>query len=133
MPLLKEFDNKKHLLGYDDIDTLHKEFLDIYNSVELENSQSLRTTVAKLLEHTKGHFASEERLMQEFGYSRAREHIDEHHKVLAEMEYFLNIKNSPFGDKMLKSYYIERLPEWYDTHLLSMDSDLAHFIKERSV
>ena len=36
MPKIKEFDKKKHLLNYEKMDTLHLEFLDIYNSVNIK-------------------------------------------------------------------------------------------------
>lgn len=126
---MKLFDPTKHLLNHNEIDTLHQEFLDIYNSVDICSNESYRIKLMELLEHSKRHFAFEEELMDISEYKRAREHKDEHAKVLAEMEYFIKASNSKPGLKMLQAYYKEKLPDWFDLHLISMDSDLAHHLK----
>ena len=68
--------------------------------------------------------------MDKFNYPRTREHKDEHNKVLAEMEYFISKSNSKMGQMLIKSYYKEKLPSWFDLHLISMDSDLSSFLKK---
>lgn len=122
------FDDEKHLLKYEKMDSLHKEFVDIYNSANIESTQSIITKSKELLEHSKRHFLEEETLMDKYNYPTVREHKDEHNKVLAEMEYFIKNSQSIFGKKMLKAYYVEKLPDWFDLHLLSMDSDLVHHL-----
>jgi hemerythrin-like metal-binding protein len=128
MKILKEFNNETHLLNYTQIDTLHKEFLDIYNSVNLDSLENIITKSKELLEHSKKHFGEEETLMEKYNYPTIREHKDEHKKVLAEMEYFIKNSHSIFGRKMLKAYYVEKLPDWFDLHLISMDSDLVYYL-----
>lgn len=123
-----QFEDKKHLLSYDEMDELHKEFIDIYNSLEDESTQSYKNVTIKLFEQTKRHFCNEEKLMEEFNYPRKKEHIDEHNKVLGEMEYFISKSNSKMGQMLIKSYYKEKLPSWFDLHLISMDSDLSAFL-----
>ncbi|PLY05037.1 MAG: hemerythrin [Arcobacter sp.] len=130
MKNIKEFENEKHLLKNDTMDTLHQEFLDIYNSVDISSYESFIQKLIQLKEHSRVHFAKEEELMDEFNYPTAREHKDEHAKVLAELNYFINNAVSSFGKKMLKAYYIEKLPDWFDLHLLSMDSDLAAYLNK---
>jgi len=126
---MKHFDDEKHLLKNDDMDTLHKEFLDIYNSVDINNKEDFRTKLIVLLEHSKAHFSMEENLMDRFSYKTSKEHKEEHLKVLNEMEYFIKLSSNAFGLNMLKSYYKEKVPYWFDLHLISMDSDLAHYLK----
>ena len=133
MKKLKEFENDKHLLKNNTMDNLHQEFLDIYNSVETSSIESFIQKLIKLREHSKVHFITEEELMDEFNYPTSKEHKDEHGKVLAELNYFINNASSSFGKKMLKAYYLEKLPDWFDLHLLSMDSDLAsHLSKQKA-
>ncbi|QKF82337.1 bacteriohemerythrin [Halarcobacter ebronensis] len=127
---MKNFENEKHLLNYDEIDELHREFLDIYNSVDSSSIDSYIQKLTALLQQSKRHFNVEEELMDKYSYPRSREHKDEHRKVLAEMQYFINNTNSLFGKKMLKAYYNEKLGDWFDLHLLSMDSDLTAFLKK---
>lgn len=127
---MKLFDEKKHLLNYEEIDDLHSEFLEIYNSVDLLDINSYIQKLISLLEHSKVHFKIEEDLMDKYNYPAKREHKDEHQKVLAEMEYFIKSSNSLFGKKMLKAYFKEKLGDWFDLHLISMDSDLTAYLKK---
>ena len=129
MANLKEFEKNKHLLNYDKMDLLHMEFLDIYNSVNITSSNSIKSKSVELLEHTKKHFKEEEKLMDRYDYPRSREHKDEHNKVLAELQFFIDKSHSIFGMNILKSYYMEKLPYWFDLHLISMDSDLSAYLK----
>ena len=126
------FEDKKHLLNYDEMDILHKEFIDIYNSLEDETAQSYKNVIMKMFEQSKRHFCDEEKLMDKYEYPRVREHKDEHQKILGEMEYFISKSNTKMGQMLIKSYYKEKLPSWFDLHLISMDSDLASFIKNNS-
>lgn len=125
-----KFEDSKHLLNYEEMDTLHKEFVDIYNSLEDETAQSYKNVLMKLFEQSKRHFCHEETLMDKFNYPRVKEHKDEHNKVLAEMEYFISKSNSTMGQMLIKSYYKEKLTSWFDLHLISMDSDLSGFLKK---
>jgi hemerythrin-like metal-binding protein len=125
------FDKEKHLLNNEDMDIHHKDFVDIYNSLKDDTQESYKIVMTKILEQTKVHFCHEEDMMKKHAYPRIREHSDEHKKVLYEMEYFIKNSNSMIGEKLLKSYYKEGLPNWFDSHLLSMDSDLASFLKDK--
>jgi len=58
--------------------------------------------------------------------------LTRHNKVLMEMEYFIKKADSKIGQMMLKSYLDEKLPSWFDLHLITMDSDLAHYLKNNS-
>ena len=132
MPKIKEFDKKKHLLNYEKMDTLHLEFLDIYNSVNINSNESIKLKSTELFIHTKRHFLEEEKLMDKYNYPRSMEHKNEHNKVLAELQFFIDKSYSLFGINILKSYYLEKLPYWFDYHLLSMDSDLSTYLKNVS-
>lgn len=127
---MKQFEDAKHLLQNEEIDILHKEFLDIYNSVDSNDKEDYRKKLVALLEHSKNHFTIEESLMDRFSYKTSKEHKEEHLKVLNEMEYFIKLSSNAFGLNMLKSYYKEKLPYWFDLHLISMDSDLVAHLKK---
>ena len=126
---MKKFEADKHSLNYEKMDKLHKEFLDIYNSVDLNSKESINSKAMELLEHTKIHFNEEEKLMDRYDYPRSREHKEVHNKVLSELKFFIDKSHSIFGMNILKSYFAEKLPYWFDYHLASMDSDLAAFLK----
>lgn len=128
-----KFDNTKHLLNFDEMDSKHKEFVDIYNSKKGEEIEDYKNVMMQILQHTKIHFCHEEDLMLKHKYPRLKEHSDEHKKVLYEMEYFIKGSNTRIGKNILKSYYTQGLPSWFDTHLLSMDSDLSSFLSTKNL
>lgn len=125
-----EFQDSKHLLKNNEMDNIHREFVEIYNSVDKSSTISFINKLKELLEHSKRHFAYEEEQMDKFNYPTSREHKDEHQKVLHEMQFFIDKSNTMIGKQMLKAYYKEKLPDWFDLHLISMDSDLASFLKK---
>ena len=126
-----EFNETKHLLNFDDMDSYHKEFVKIYNSLEDTTVQGYKNVMIKIFEQTKVHFCHEEEMMQKYSYPRIQEHTDEHKKVLYEMEYFIKNSHTMVGKQILKSYYNEGLTNWFDSHLLSMDSDLSSYLKSK--
>ena len=101
----------------------------IYNSVNINSNESIKLKSTELFIHTKRHFLEEEKLMDKYNYPRSAEHKNEHNKVLAELKFFIDKSYSLFGINILKSYYLEKLPYWFDYHLASMDSDLAAYLK----
>ena len=82
MPKIKEFDKKKHLLNYEKMDTLHLEFLDIYNSVNINSNESIKLKSTELFIHTKRHFLEEEKLMDRYSYPRSKESQKRYRKQL---------------------------------------------------
>ncbi|RXJ80854.1 bacteriohemerythrin [Arcobacter sp. F2176] len=130
MNTIKEFNQSIHMLNHKKIDTLHKEFLDIYASADINSLESIIQISKELLVHSENHFHEEEVLMEKYNYPTIKEHKDEHYKALAEMEYFIKNSHSIFGKKMLKSYFIEKLPQWFDLHLANMDSDLVYHLNK---
>lgn len=123
--------NEYHLLNYPRMDKVHREFIDIYNSVNTEKS-NIKDVLEKLYDHTKTHFALEEEEMVNYNYPRIYEHKQEHQRVLWEMEYFLNLTNSLFGKNLMKKYFTDKLPEWFALHLANLDSDLSAYIKNKN-
>lgn len=129
MRVLKLLKKENHFLNNELIDALHMEFIDIYNSVDINSNESIKSKAIALLVHTRNHFKKEETLMNRYKYPRSTEHKNEHNKVIAELEFFIDKSSSIFGMNILKSYYLEKLPYWFNYHLLSMDSDLVAFLR----
>jgi hemerythrin-like metal-binding protein len=125
-----EFQDNKHLLKNNEMDDIHREFITIYNAVDYSSTQSYINKLKQVFEHTKRHFSYEESQMDQFNYPTSREHKEEHQKVLHEMQFFLEKSNTSIGKQLLKAYYKQKLPDWFDLHLISMDSDLAGFLKQ---
>jgi hemerythrin len=82
----------------------------------------------QLYEHTEQHFDRENKLMAEFDFPAETEHKGEHQRVLGEFKQFKTRVDKgliTFG----RSFVKERLPQWFQLHLLTMDIALVAHIK----
>lgn len=53
MGKLNKTDIENIILDYEIMDTIHSEFVDIYNSVDLTSNESIKSKAMELLIHTK--------------------------------------------------------------------------------
>ena len=118
------------VVGYDPIDRDHQEFIDLLNRLDAAGNADFPALFGQLFEHTERHFTLENQLMEQFGFPAAAEHKGEHLRVLGEFKQF-----SKRVDKGLvafgRSFVRERLPQWFELHVTTMDSALAAHIKAR--
>ena len=128
---MKKLDITKLLLDNEAMDKHHIDFINMYNKIDFNDDEILIKELNLIICQTKVHFFDEEQLMEEYSYARFREHKEEHDKMLFELTYFCNKANNPFGKKLLKSFCKERLPQWFEDHIISMDSDLVQTIKNK--
>lgn len=122
--------NDSTTLDYDPIDRDHQEFIDLLNRLDAAGNADFPALFGQLFEHTERHFALENQLMEQFGFPVASEHKGEHLRVLGEFKQFnQRIEKGliAFG----RSFVRERLPQWFELHVTTMDSALAAHIKAR--
>ncbi len=84
-----------------------------------------------LFEHTELHFAMEDQLMRDSRFPAEAEHTGEHLRVLGEFKQFKSRVDKgmlAFG----RSFVRERLPQWFQLHVSTMDSALAAHINANS-
>lgn len=114
-------------VGVDSIDHRHEEFYVLYETLKNAPDREFLDAFDAVILHTQGHFSEEETDMERVVYPNKTEHMHEHRKALEEMNYFREKAKS--GRLMFaKAYVKERLEEWFRTHLLNMDSDLARVL-----
>ncbi|WP_072679557.1 bacteriohemerythrin [Arcobacter sp. LA11] len=130
---MKNLDINKYILDIDVMDKHHKDFIEIFINLDFKNDETLMKDINSIILQTITHFSDEEELMEKYLYPRVTEHKEEHDKILYELKYFYNKANNPFGKKLLKSFCKERLPQWFEDHIISMDSDLAQVIKNKKM
>jgi hemerythrin-like metal-binding protein len=106
-------------LGVGFMDTTHKEFVALLDRTIVAEGETFFNGFWELIDHTRAHFDAENRAMTEINHVSRREHIDEHEKLLSEMNFFVG---KPL---MAKNYVASRLPEWFELHAASMDAALA--------
>lgn len=83
----------------------------------------------RLLEHTRSHFAEENRLMQETGFPPYPMHKGEHDRVLDDMETRIARWKAGRDTKALSDWLEVVLVDWFVSHVSTMDYITARFIK----
>ena len=113
------------------IDAKHDEFLELLEKIKKADKNSFHTLFQEMIEHTKEHFSYEESLMDKYEFYGKSEHIEEHHKLLEEMEYFYekSQKMMMFG----KSYINDYAHEKFYRHIINIDSQFAMFLKGKNI
>lgn len=115
-------------VGYPAIDNDHQAFVELLNQLEVANNADFASLFRTLFEHTEQHFERENQLMQDYGFPATAEHRGEHQRVLGEFKQFQSRVDKgmlAFG----RSFVKERLPQWFQLHVTTMDSALAAHIK----
>lgn len=114
-------------VGDASIDSDHQEFVALLNRLDAASDADFPALFQQLFEHTEQHFAMENQLMLEYGFPAETEHKGEHNRVLGEFKQFKSRVDKgliPFGRAFVK----ERLPQWFQLHITTMDSALAAYI-----
>ncbi len=101
----------------------------------LENAAApdiIDAQIAAWVEHTKAHFAREERLMQEYNFFATPCHQGEHETALLQL---LGVQQQWLRERdtaMLQDY-IQYWREWLQQHIGSMDFVTAQFLSQLNV
>ena len=121
---LLPWDEARFVLGREEMDTTHREFVDLLNRLAAADGAEFMGLFVELAQHTRNHFAAESVRMVASGFPARAEHEGEHDRVLGEVEQIgrrVERGNLAFG----RAYVRERLPEWFTLHLATMDAALA--------
>lgn len=114
-------------LGQAEMDRTHHEMVDLINAAA-DAGDAFPALFARLAEHTRAHFAREEAMMAACGDPAAKEHRQEHAKILAEFD-FMARRIAQGRVSFARAFVRERLPDWLPLHAASMDSLLAARMK----
>jgi len=126
-----EWDEVRHTLGNDEMDTTHREFISQVAALIAASNAEFPALFQALVNHTAAHFKAEGLLMRESKYRGLPEHEGEHHRVLGELQQ-LNRSLKRGHLPLVRAYVREGLPEWFDTHLAMMDGALVAFLKKNA-
>ena len=124
-------------VAYPVMNKVHEEEVDMLNSLEeilkdeVLDISKIDELLATLLEHTKEHFANEERLMQEVLFPAMVMHQGEHLRVINEMKMVVNRWELTRDPELIREYFLGTLVEWLMLHINTMDTITAQFISMR--
>ncbi|UFH60325.1 bacteriohemerythrin [Sulfurovum mangrovi] len=94
-----------------------------------KNALAVDSSLEKWYTHTVSHFEGEEVKMRESGFPPYAMHKGEHDRVLGEISSLMEQWKGTREPKPLKIYLIEVLPHWLVTHIETMDTVTARFLK----
>ncbi len=129
--LIQHFETNTEL-GIVDIDTTHREFLELVEKTTKSSGANFALEFSHLLTHTMDHFKKEEESMKQLGHGSLIEHISDHQRILGDMSRF-NDKVQAGRTQMARAWLNDSLMQWFDTHVKTMDSAFAADLKSNSV
>lgn len=111
-------------LGVHEIDQTHLEFIVLVQKLQDCPANQFGVLFYRLVEHTRTHFESEEKLMLSLSHGLLTEHRNEHNRVLGDMNRFAkSIEKGRLS--MARAWVNESLLDWFENHTATMDSALA--------
>lgn len=120
-----------HELGVAEMDATHAEFARLVGALEDAADADFAALFDVLAEHTERHFANESLLMQACRFPAVAEHESEHRRVLGEVAHIQRAIAA--GRLRLARIYVTKgLPDWFATHLVTMDAALAACLRRQA-
>ncbi|PCI54121.1 MAG: hemerythrin [Gammaproteobacteria bacterium] len=124
-------------VGIDSIDEQHKKLVNMINALNdamLTNSshELLGKIFTGLAAYTHKHFAYEENMFAEYGYSDSEEHKRQHNELIAQVvELKENFIKNPQGT--INTDLMLFLKRWLTNHIMRTDKEYAEFLISKGV
>jgi len=125
-----------YILNVHEIDSQHEEMASLveglYDAVAgKESMEKVNRILSDLVDCTREHFFTEERLMREHGYPKYAQHKEEHDELLEQLEFFSQ-------EAMKRSLSVYRFEfdvsrDWFIKHIEKFDKALAIFLNEKGI
>lgn len=125
--------DRTHHTGILEVDEQHRELVRLVNRLNgaiknKEGGEALNRMFGELLEFTTFHFASEHRLMEQYGYPGMAQHDAEHAKLVEEAMHLRSKLDR--GGEMLA---LQSIKDWLLHHITYADKPLAKFLVGKGV
>ena len=125
----------EYSVGYPDIDNQHKKLFELADELHRamtsgKGKDVLGKTLSDLIAYTKGHFATEERLMQAHHYPDYAKHKAEHDALTARVVGFQ--KEFEANRTALTVGLLQFLKDWLSHHIGETDRKIAAYLKTRA-
>lgn len=125
--------DEKFTIGIAAVDHEHRELIDLINElyqslVEKKDDTTVMDFLGEIYTRIAAHFALEEKVMRELGYSFYTDHKTDHEQLLDEIRDIMDDyeDNKLFADGVLA----QRLKTWFGTHFRTKDAQLHKYLAE---
>lgn len=129
MPLIDP-DAAGFQLHLEELDATHREFAQLVNALAEASGSGFVELFTQLYDHSQAHFAREKALMEASAFPSLAEHDAEHQRILGEMKQYQRKVNKG-AISFARAYVKDRLPEWFQLHLTTMDSALVYHLNQK--
>lgn len=123
-------------VGLEEMDRQHRQLVKILNELHQAmqaggRQRDLMRVMDELIQYTKYHFSTEERLMVEAAYPGLPRHKQTHQALTAKVEeYAAGVLK---GRATISLSILQFLKEWLNRHILGTDREFAEFVRSRKV
>ena len=125
MPLIQWSENTSSAIP--EMDASRRKFVDMVNAMEDAEDSQLRLFFIRFHSHIERFFEQEDQLMESCRFPDRNEHRSEHEQMLNEIRYLIQrIENGLYT--LGHTYVRARLPQWFNTHVATMDDNLASYL-----
>jgi len=134
MPLIQW--DQAYSVSIDSIDNQHKRWIELVNNLhqamlEGKGKDVLDQTLNAMIDYTKTHFTTEEKLMSQFAYGEFAEHKKLHDQFIDHIHQYQQRKAS--GEMALTIEVMTAMKDWLINHIQKVDSRYSGFLKEKGV
>lgn len=135
MPLI-EWSNELSV-GIDSVDEQHKKLVNMINALNDAkltggSNELLGKIFSGLAAYTQKHFAYEENMFAEYGYSDSVEHKKQHNELIAQVvelkEKFMENPQGTMNDELM--LFLKR---WLTNHIMRTDKEYSEFLISKGV
>jgi hemerythrin len=119
----------EYLLGFDAIDAVHEEFVQVVHQLLHSKDENLLAHLDEFAAHAKSHFDTEDQWMRETAFPPAQCHIDEHAAVMQSLQEVR--QRVVLGDYDVGRSFTRELVKWFPGHATHLDSALAQWMFKR--
>ncbi len=118
-------------VGNEEIDSQHQRLVGLVNQlhdamVEGVVAERLGEFLVELVEYTKYHFSTEERLFEERGYPARDEHVAEHQDFVSRLLEYMEAYNE--GNAAISVGMLQFLRGWILHHIREVDRQYAPYL-----
>jgi len=125
-----------NMVGVRALDYQHGILMDTMNElrqavVRGAGREQVSEVLDRLIEFTRMHFATEERLLEQTGFPALAAHRVEHQRVLAQI--LEAAHRAQHGEEVHMHSLLIFLRDWYVTHIGSLDQEYGPWLNDRGV
>ena len=124
----------KYVLGIAEIDRQHQKLFALFNELyeamqDGRGDQVAAKVLIKALDYTVYHFACEEKLLRQYGYTEEAVHRAEHGRLADQTKSLIGRIDT--GQTELSIATLKFLCDWLNEHILDSDREFAPFLIAR--